>query len=77
MAVEAAAAGPKAGPGVLRDVREDDLDVFFEQQREPEAVAMAIFPAIVQCAFISVDTNHSFTYPRISAGSPAIRLEPL
>jgi RimJ/RimL family protein N-acetyltransferase len=45
VAVEAAAAGPKAGPGVLRDVREDDLDVFFEQQREPEAVAMAIFPA--------------------------------
>ena len=30
---------------MLREVREDDLDVFFEQQREPEGVAMAVFPA--------------------------------
>jgi RimJ/RimL family protein N-acetyltransferase len=29
----------------LRSVREDDLEVFYEQQREPEAVAMAHFPA--------------------------------
>jgi RimJ/RimL family protein N-acetyltransferase len=36
---------------VLRDVREDDLDVFFEQQREPEAVAMAVFPAREREAF--------------------------
>jgi len=36
---------------VLRDVREDDLDVLFEQQREPEAVAMAVFPAREREAF--------------------------
>jgi RimJ/RimL family protein N-acetyltransferase len=36
---------------VLRDVREDDLDVFFEQQREPEGVAMAVFPAREREAF--------------------------
>jgi RimJ/RimL family protein N-acetyltransferase len=36
---------------VLRDVREDDLDVLFEQQREPEAVAMALFPAREREAF--------------------------
>jgi RimJ/RimL family protein N-acetyltransferase len=31
--------------GVLRDVVEEDLDAFFEHQREPEANEMAIFPA--------------------------------
>ena len=36
---------------MLRDVREDDLDVLFEQQREPEAVAMALFPAREREAF--------------------------
>jgi RimJ/RimL family protein N-acetyltransferase len=36
---------------VLRKVREDDLDVLFEQQREPEAVAMAVFPAREREAF--------------------------
>ncbi len=30
---------------VLRDVIEDDLPVFFEQQCDPEAVEMAAFPA--------------------------------
>jgi RimJ/RimL family protein N-acetyltransferase len=30
--------------GLLRDVTEEDLPVFFEQQRDPEAVAMAAFP---------------------------------
>ena len=29
---------------VLREVTEEDLPVFFEQQRDPEAVAMAAFP---------------------------------
>ena len=29
----------------LRDVSDDDVAVFFEHQREPEAVAMAAFPA--------------------------------
>jgi RimJ/RimL family protein N-acetyltransferase len=50
VAVEAAA-DPRAGPGVLRDVRADDLDVLFEHQREPEAVAMAVFPAREREAF--------------------------
>jgi len=36
---------------VLREVREDDLDALFEQQREPEAVAMAVFPARDREAF--------------------------
>ncbi len=36
---------------MLRDVREDDLDALFEQQREPEAVAMAVFPAREREAF--------------------------
>ena len=31
--------------GVLRDVIEDDLPVFFEHQLDPEAVEMAAFPA--------------------------------
>src|SRR4029450_7756623 len=30
---------------VLRDVIEDDLPVFFEHQRDPEAVEMAAFPS--------------------------------
>jgi RimJ/RimL family protein N-acetyltransferase len=30
---------------VLRDVAETDLDVFYEQQLDPEATAMAVFPA--------------------------------
>jgi len=36
---------------VLREIREDDLDVLFEHQREPEAVAMAVFPAREREAF--------------------------
>ena len=36
---------------MLREVRAEDLDVLFEQQREPEAVAMAIFPAREREAF--------------------------
>ena len=36
---------------MLREVRAEDLDVLFEQQREPEAVAMAIFPARERKAF--------------------------
>ena len=36
---------------LLREVREEDLDVLFEQQREPEGVAMAVFPAREREAF--------------------------
>jgi RimJ/RimL family protein N-acetyltransferase len=48
--VVGAAADPKPGV-VLREVREDDLDTLFEQQREPEAVEMAVFPAREREAF--------------------------
>ena len=36
---------------VLRDVAEADLDVFYEQQLDPEATAMAVFPARDREAF--------------------------
>jgi RimJ/RimL family protein N-acetyltransferase len=36
---------------VLREVAEADLDIFFEQQRDPEATAMAVFPARDREAF--------------------------
>jgi RimJ/RimL family protein N-acetyltransferase len=36
---------------VLRAVRESDLDAFFEHQRDPEANAMAVFPAREREAF--------------------------
>ena len=36
---------------LLRDVIESDLPVFFEQQADPEAVAMADFPARERDAF--------------------------
>jgi RimJ/RimL family protein N-acetyltransferase len=41
----------RAGGKVLRDVRADDLDAFFEHQREPEANEMAIFPARDRASF--------------------------
>ena len=36
---------------MLRDVRESDLPAFFEHQREPDATAMALFPARERDAF--------------------------
>ena len=36
----------------LRPVRDADLAVFYEQQREPEGVAMALFPARERDAFL-------------------------
>jgi len=36
---------------VLRDVAVTDLDVFYEQQLDPEATAMAVFPARDREAF--------------------------
>ena len=36
---------------VLRDVAKADLDVFYEQQLDPEATAMAVFPARDREAF--------------------------
>ena len=43
--------GSRGATHVLRNVGEDDLDALFEQQREPEAVAMALFPAREREAF--------------------------
>lgn len=34
---------PTAGEVVLRDVEEDDLPIFFDYQREPDAIQMAAF----------------------------------
>ena len=42
---------PRLRLDVLRDVREDSLDVFFEQQRDSEAMAMALMPAREREAF--------------------------
>jgi RimJ/RimL family protein N-acetyltransferase len=36
---------------VLRDVAEDDLEAFYEQQLDPEATRMALFPAREREAF--------------------------
>jgi RimJ/RimL family protein N-acetyltransferase len=36
---------------VLRDVVEDDIEVFFEQQNDPEAIQMAVWPARGREAF--------------------------
>lgn len=37
----------------LREVREEDLPIFYEQQREPEAITMAAFPARGREAFMA------------------------
>jgi RimJ/RimL family protein N-acetyltransferase len=44
-----------AGPGrvLLRDVRETDLPVFFEQQQDPVATQMAAFPSRERAAFMA------------------------
>ena len=41
------------GDVVLRDVMEDDLPIFFEHQRDPEANRMADFPARDRDAFMA------------------------
>jgi len=45
--------GAVRGDVLLRDVREDDLATFFEQQLDPVATAMADFPAKERDAFIA------------------------
>ena len=46
--------GAVRGDVLLRDVREDDLATFFEQQLDPLATAMADFPARERDAFIAL-----------------------
>jgi RimJ/RimL family protein N-acetyltransferase len=36
---------------VLRDVIDDDIEIFFEQQNDPEAIQMAVWPARERDAF--------------------------
>lgn len=50
---------------VLREVIESDLPIFFEHQRDPEATAMAVFPARDREAFDAhwarILADHSLT----------------
>ena len=39
--------------GVLREVVEADLPVFYEYERDPEASAMAVFPSREREAFMA------------------------
>jgi RimJ/RimL family protein N-acetyltransferase len=54
--VERNVSGPIAPPGrvVLRDVHEADLELFFGYQLDPEATAMADFPARDRDAFMAL-----------------------
>ena len=45
------AASPSTGDVVLREVTEDDLPIFFEHQRDPDASRMAAFPPRDRDAF--------------------------
>ena len=47
------APGSEIGDVLLRDVAADDLPIFFEHQRDPEANAMAAFPARDWQAFMA------------------------
>ena len=47
------ALGALTGAVLLRDVTEDDLPVFFEQQLDPVATQMAAFPARDRQAFMA------------------------
>jgi RimJ/RimL family protein N-acetyltransferase len=49
----------------LRNVEDSDLDVFFEHQRDPEAVRVAEFPARERAPFLA-------HWARIRAGDTAI-----
>ena len=40
---------------VLRDVRDDDIPIFFEQQNDPEAIEMAAFPPREWEPFVECD----------------------
>lgn len=44
---------PSGSDVCIRDVQDDDLEVFFEQQLNPEATAMAAFPARTRDAFMA------------------------
>jgi RimJ/RimL family protein N-acetyltransferase len=45
--------GPAQSDTTIRDVEADDLETFFEHQRDPEAVRMAAFPAREREAFMA------------------------
>jgi RimJ/RimL family protein N-acetyltransferase len=47
------ASNPLTSSVVLRDVSEDDLQIFFEHQLDPEACAMAAFPSRDRDSFMA------------------------
>jgi RimJ/RimL family protein N-acetyltransferase len=53
----------ESGAVGLRPVREADLEVFYIQQREPEAVSMAAFPARDRAAFFTHWQTRVLTNP--------------
>ncbi len=62
--------------GVLREVVESDLPVFYEHQRDPEAVAMAAFPARERDAFMAhwaktLANDSALTWTIVSDGAVA------
>jgi RimJ/RimL family protein N-acetyltransferase len=50
---------------VLREVVEDDLPIFFENQRDPEAVRMAVWPARELDAFMHHWRTNIFGDPSV------------
>jgi RimJ/RimL family protein N-acetyltransferase len=46
-------AGPEREDVVLRDVTTDDLEIFYEQQLDPDATRMALFPSRERDAFMA------------------------
>jgi len=62
--------------GVLREVVEADLPVFYEHQRDPEATAMAAFPARDRDAFMAhwartLENDSALTWTIICGGEVA------
>jgi RimJ/RimL family protein N-acetyltransferase len=62
--------------GVLREVVESDLPVFYEHQRDPEAAAMAAFPSRERDAFLAhwaktLATDSALTWTVVSDGAIA------
>ena len=62
--------------GVLREVVESDLPVFYEHQRDPEAAAMAAFPPRERDAFMAhwaktLANDSALTWTVVSDGAVA------
>ena len=62
--------------GVLREVVEEDLPVFYEHQRDPEAAAMAVFPSRDRDVFMAhwaktLANDSALTWTVVSDGEVA------